>query len=81
MLVLKLYKVIHNNLTPNYHKLSPISIMTMKTYRVRVYTNDGCTTIWYEKSSAKKAPTIICNRVCLQLQGLNLKDVTVEVSV
>ena len=53
----------------------------MKNYKVTVDTNDGCRTIWYEKSSAKKAPTIICNRVCLQLQGLNLKDVNVEVSV
>ena len=53
----------------------------MKTYRIQVETYDGCVTIWYEKSSAKKAPTIICNRVFSQLQGLNLKDVSVDLSV
>lgn len=50
----------------------------MKEYRIRVETNDGCTTIWYEKSKAKTAPTLICNRVCTQLQGLNLKNVEVD---
>lgn len=50
----------------------------MKNYRIRVQTNDGCTTIWYEKSSAKKATEIICNRVTNQLMGLNIQQVEVE---
>ena len=53
----------------------------LKTYRVRVTTNDGLMTIWYETSKAKKAPTIICERVCSQLCGLNIKDVEVDLSV
>jgi ribosomal protein L34E len=53
----------------------------MKNYKVIVKTNDGCTTIWYEKSRAKTATKMICNRVSEQLQGLNLRSVTVEVSV
>lgn len=51
---------------------------TMKNYRIRVETNDGCTTIWYEKSRAKKATDIICNRVYSQLCGLNVKRIEVE---
>ena len=31
----------------------------MKNYRVRVETNDGCVTIWYEKSKAIRAGTIV----------------------
>jgi hypothetical protein len=50
----------------------------MKNYRVRVETYDGCVTIWYEKSKAKKAPTLICNS---QLCGLNVKEIDVTVSV
>lgn len=52
----------------------------MKTFRVQVQTNDGCTTIWYEKSAAKKATEIICDRVNKQLCGLNLKSVEVTLS-
>jgi hypothetical protein len=52
-----------------------------KTYRVLVETNDGCKTIWYETSRAKKAPSIICERVNRQLAGLNLKRVEVDLSV
>ena len=50
-------------------------------YRVRVETNDGCVTIWYEKSKAKTAPTLITNRVYNQLCGLNIKEVSVTPSV
>lgn len=46
-------------------------------FRVRVETNDGCVTIWYEKHAAKKACDIICKRVYEQLAGLNLKEVSV----
>jgi hypothetical protein len=53
----------------------------LKTYRIRVTTNDGCVTIWYETSRAKKAPSIICERVCQQLAGLNIKEVEVDLSV
>jgi hypothetical protein len=53
----------------------------MKTYRILVETNDGCKTIWYENSKAKKAPSLICDRVCKQLCGLNLKRVEVDLSV
>ena len=53
----------------------------MKNYRVMVETNDGLRTIWYEKSNAKKAPTIICNRVYQQLCGLNIKEIDVTLSV
>ena len=53
----------------------------MKTYRIRVTTFDGLTTIWYETSKAKKAPTIICNRVYDQLAGLNIKEIEVNLSV
>jgi hypothetical protein len=52
-----------------------------KTYRILVETNDGCKTIWYENSKAKKAPTLICERVNKQLCGLNLKRVEVDLSV
>jgi hypothetical protein len=53
----------------------------MSNYRVQVETYDGCVTIWYEKSKAKKAPTIICNRVYSQLCGLNIKEIDVTLSV
>lgn len=53
----------------------------LKTYRIRVTTNDGCMTIWYETSKAKKAPSIICERVSQQLAGLNIKEVEVNLSV
>ena len=49
----------------------------MKNYRVRVETNDGCVTIWHEKSKAKSAPTLINNRVYNQLCGLNIKEIEV----
>ena len=51
-----------------------------KSYRVRVETNDGCVTIWYEKSNAKTACKLICNRVYNQLCGLNVKEVDVTPS-
>ena len=54
---------------------------TMKNYRVRVETYDGCVTIWYEKSKAKEATSLILNRVCQQLAGLNVKKIGVELSV
>ena len=54
---------------------------TMKNYRVRVETNDGCVTIWYEKSRAKSAHTLINNRVYNQLCGLNIKEIEVTLSV
>jgi hypothetical protein len=53
----------------------------MKNYRILVETNDGCRTIWYEKSKAKSATEIICRRVTNQLMGLNLKRVSVDVVV
>ena len=53
----------------------------MKTYRIRVETYDGCCTIWYEKSKAKKAPSLICERVHSQLCGLNIKEIDVTLSV
>ena len=53
----------------------------MKNYRVRVETNDGCVTTWYEKSKAKSAHLLINNRVYNQLCGLNIKEVSVTLSV
>lgn len=52
-----------------------------QSYRVQVETYDGCTTIWYEKSKAKTADKLICNRVYNQLCGLNIKEVRVTPSV
>jgi hypothetical protein len=52
----------------------------MKTIRVQVDTNDGCTTIWYETSKLKNPTEAICERVNQQLCGLNLKRVDVSVS-
>ena len=52
-----------------------------QSYRVRVETNDGCVTVWYENSSAKRACDLINNRVYNQLCGLNLKEVSVTPSV
>jgi hypothetical protein len=51
-----------------------------KTYRVRVETNDGCVTVWWEKSSAKRAHDLISNRVYNQLCGLNIKEIEVTTS-
>jgi len=53
----------------------------MKNYRIRVETYDGCCTIWYEKSKAKKAASLICERVHSQLCGLNIKEIDVTLSV
>jgi IS5 family transposase len=53
----------------------------MKNYRVRVETNDGCVTVWYEKSKAESADKLILNRVYNQLCGLNIKEIFVELSV
>jgi len=53
----------------------------MKNYRVMVETNDGCVTIWYEKSKAKSADKLILNRVYNQLCGLNIKEISVNPSV
>ena len=55
--------------------------MTAKNFRIRVETNDGCVTVWYEKSRAKNATEVICDRVYNQLCGLNIKEVDVRVSV
>jgi hypothetical protein len=52
----------------------------MKTIRVQVETNDGCKTIWYEKSRLKEPTESISKRVNQQLQGLNLKRVEVSLS-
>ena len=54
---------------------------TMKNYRVRVETYDGCVTIWWEKSKAKTADKLILNRVYNQLCGLNIREVSVTPSV
>ena len=56
------------------------NLMT-KNYRVMVETNDGCVTIWYEKSKAKSADKLILNRVYNQLCGLNVKEISVNPSV
>jgi hypothetical protein len=53
----------------------------MKNYRVRVETNDGCVTVWYEKSKAIRACDLISNRVYNQLCGLNIKEISVNPSV
>jgi hypothetical protein len=50
----------------------------MKTVRIQVETNDGCKTIWYEKSRLKEPTEPIANRVTEQLAGLNLKRVEVS---
>lgn len=50
----------------------------MKTYKVQVETYDGCRTWWYEKSKAKKASSIICDRVHKQLSGLNVHRIEVS---
>lgn len=52
----------------------------MQTIRVQVETNDGCVTIWYEKSRLKNACDRIHDRVLDQLAGLNLKRVEVSIS-
>jgi hypothetical protein len=52
----------------------------MKTIRVQVETNDGCRTIWYEKSKLKNPIDAIHDRVLEQLAGLNLKRVEVSLS-
>ena len=53
----------------------------MKNYRVQVETNDGCVTVWYEQSKEKQAHLSIQNRVYNQLCGLNLKEVSVSLSI
>lgn len=50
----------------------------MKDIRIQVETNDGCVTIWYERSRLKNATDVICKRVTDQLAGLNLKRVEVS---
>ena len=55
--------------------------LSMKNYRVRVETNDGCVTVWYEKSKAKTADKLILDRVYNQLCGLNIKEISVHPSV
>ena len=52
----------------------------MKEIRVQVETNDGCITIWYEKSKLKNPTEVICKRVNEQLCGLNLKSVEVTLA-
>jgi hypothetical protein len=51
----------------------------MKDIRIQVTTNDGCTTIWYERSKAQNACEKINDRVYNQLCGLNIKEVDVSV--
>lgn len=51
---------------------------TLKDIRIQVETNDGCITIWYERSKLKNATEVICQRVNNQLCGLNLKRVEVS---
>ena len=53
----------------------------MKNYKITVETFDGLRTIWYEKSKAKKACDIIARRVYDQLCGLNIKQISVVLSV
>jgi hypothetical protein len=53
----------------------------MQNYRIQVETNDGCVTIWHEKSKAKRACDLIANRVYNQLCGLNIKEIDVRPSV
>jgi len=50
----------------------------IQTFRVIVETYDGCRTIWYEKSRAKKACDNITNRVYNRLCGLNIKQISVQ---
>jgi hypothetical protein len=52
----------------------------MKEIRVQVETNDGCITIWYEKSRLKNPTEAIHDRVLEQLCGLNLKRVEVALA-
>ena len=52
----------------------------MKEIRVQVETNDGCKTIWYEKSKLKNPTGVICKRVNQQLCGFNLKRVEVTLA-
>jgi hypothetical protein len=67
---------------PYNNKVSKETTMTAtKTYRIRVETYDGCTTIWYETSRAKRATDLIVNRVYNQLCGLNIKEVEATLSV
>jgi hypothetical protein len=56
------------------------NLATSKTIRIQVETNDGCRTIWYEKSTLKNPTDFICKRVQYQLAGLNLKRVEVSLS-
>jgi hypothetical protein len=49
----------------------------MKDIRIRVETNDGCCTIWYERS--KQKCSTIQERVYNQLCGLNIKEIDVSV--
>jgi hypothetical protein len=52
----------------------------MTEVKVRVETNDGCVTFWYEKSRVKNPTEVVCNRVTNQLMGLNIKEVSVTVA-
>ena len=52
---------------------------TLTEVKVRVETNDGCVTFWYENSRAKNPTEVVCNRVTNQLMGLNIKRVEVTV--
>jgi len=52
----------------------------MKTIRIQVETNDGCRTIWYEKSRLKEPTKTISERVMDQLSGLNIKRVEVSLA-
>lgn len=52
----------------------------MQTVRIQVETNDGCRTIWYEKSKLKNPTEVINKRVNEQLCGLNIKRVEVSLA-
>jgi hypothetical protein len=61
----------------------------MQDIRIRVETNDGCCTIWYERVKLNKLVSIdkakenVCakiqERVYNQLCGLNIKEIDVSV--
>jgi len=54
----------------------------LKDIRIQVSTNDGCTTIWYERAKLKAKGNVcaeIQERVYNQLCGLNIKEIEVSV--
>ena len=68
------------NLPTGTHFLYCIEVVrnwTLKDIRIRVETNDGCCTIWYERS--KQKCSTIQERVYNQLCGLNIKEIDVSI--